>query len=398
MSGSLPVQTAGFAPDMEHQPPLASGFVLKVAGRCNLDCGYCYMYNKGDSSFRLRPKFMSTEVVAAVLRRIADYAQRHQLPNIALALHGGEPLLVGRRWVSWFFEEAQRISRQSEVAFTFAVQTNGTLLDQAWLGLFAEYDVRVGVSCDGPPHWHDKARPDRAGRGSYIRVRRALDLLAASYTSHWGVLTVADPGIPGREILQHFAEIGIPHVDFLWPDFHHDDRPPWPPGTLGRYFTDLFDFWYDELGSKPRVRWFASAVALLLGGDSTFDALGPQPLTDIMVESDGSWEPLDVLRICGDGFTRTGLDALQHDVEAIWNIPLYAAGLRNQSLLPSDCRSCGFREVCGGGYLPHRYDRQNGFANSSVHCADLRVVLSHIRDRLACDLSPFMAHEARHNA
>jgi len=104
------------------------------------------------------------------------------------------------------------------------------------------------------------------------------------------------------------------------------------------------------------------------------------------VESDGTWEALDTLRICGNGITRTGLDVRTRDVEDIWAVPLYQIGLRNQELLPEVCRSCAYRQVCGGGYLPHRYRSDTGFANPSVYCADLLGVLSHIRRRLAADL------------
>jgi uncharacterized protein len=356
-------------------PPLASTFVLKIAERCNLNCSYCYMYNKGDTSFLHRPKFMSTEVAEAMLERIASYAQRHEIEEIILALHGGEPLLAGREWVGWLLERARRVGEDS--GFSFA----------HWLELFSEHEVRVGVSCDGPQEVHDAERVDFAGRGSYAKVRRALELMADTYGSkHWGVLTVANPEVAGSEVLRHFAEIGAPKVDFLWPDFHHDDPPPWPPGTLGDYYCELFDYWYDELESPPRISWFESAIRLLLGGRSQIDTVGPQPITDIMVESDGTWEPLDTLRTCGNGMTRTGLDVREQDVEAIWDVPLYQIGLHNQELLSQTCRECRFRDVCGGGYLSHRYRSDTGFANPSVHCADLFAVLGHIRERVATDL------------
>jgi uncharacterized protein len=369
-------------------PPLASTFVLKVAERCNLNCSYCYMYNKGDTSFRDRPKFMSRPVASAMLNRIAAYGRRHEIPRISLALHGGEPLLVGRDWAEWFLDEARRVGDAAGVSFAFAMQTNGTLLDEDWVELLARHDVRLGVSCDGPPEVHDRERVDHGGRGSYAEVRRAIELLAAGYPGRWGVLTVANPEVPGSSVLEHFAELGVPHVDFLWPDFHHDDPPPWPSGTLGAYYRELFDCWYDELDSRPRIRWFESVISLLLGGTSDIDALGGDPITDVMVESDGTWEPLDTLRTCENGITRTGLDALTHDVEAIWDVPLYQTGLRNQELLPRTCLECPFRHVCGGGYLAHRYRRQTGFANPSVHCADLLDVLWHVRGRVAADLEP----------
>jgi uncharacterized protein len=368
-------------------PPLASTFVLKIAERCNLNCSYCYMYNKGDTSFLGRPKFMSSEVAEAMLHRIAAYARRHEIDEIILALHGGEPLLAGRDWVGWFLDRASGIGKDSGVSFAVAIQTNGTLLDADWLELLSEHDVRVGVSCDGPQEVHDAARVDFGGRGSYAEVRRALELLAQTYGSeHWGVLTVANPEVPGSMVLRHFAEIGTPRVDFLWPDYQHDDPPPWSPGTLGAYYCELFDYWYDELESPPGIRWFESAISLLTGGSSRIDTVGPQPITDIMVESDGTWEPLDSLRICGNGITRTGLDVREQDVEAIWDVPLYRIGLYNQELLPAKCRACAFRNVCGGGYISHRYRSDTGFANTSVHCEDLIAVLAHIRARVEADL------------
>jgi uncharacterized protein len=134
------------------------------------------------------------------------------------------------------------------------MQTNGTLLDDAWVDLLARHDVRLGVSCDGPAEVHDRQRVNHAGQGSYTEVRRALDLLVAADRLRWGVLAVANPEVAGSTVLKHFGDIGVTNVDFLWPDFHHDDPPPWPTGTLGAYYRELFDCWYDELESPPRIR------------------------------------------------------------------------------------------------------------------------------------------------
>jgi uncharacterized protein len=383
-----PTPSSSFAPGNPH---LTTTFVLKIAERCNLNCSYCYMYNKGDTSFLGRPKFMSTELATAMLARIASYAQRHDLPEVTLVLHGGEPLLIGHRWVEWFLEQTRCVATSTGISLNVGVQTNGTLLDEDWIALFTGHNVTIGVSCDGPQEWNDRDRRDFDGRGSYEKVRTALDLLAATPGAHWGVLTVVNPETRGSAVLKHFTEIGVRRIDFIWPDFNHDHPPPWPHGMLADYFCELFDYWYDELPSPPRIRFFESAMSLMLGGRSECDALGLNPVADIMVESDGTWEPLDTLRVCGNGMTRTGLDVRTHDVEDIWAVPLYQIGLHNEELLPQVCQSCDYRRVCGGGYLPHRYRRDTGFANPSIYCADLLAVLSHIHRKIAADLDKICA-------
>ena len=47
--------------------------VIKVASRCNLNCSYCYVYNKGDSGYKTQPKVMSPLVVDQVIHAVKAY-------------------------------------------------------------------------------------------------------------------------------------------------------------------------------------------------------------------------------------------------------------------------------------------------------------------------------------
>ena len=44
------------------------------------------------------------------------------------------------------------------------------------------------------------------------------------------------------------------------------------------------------------------------------------------------------------------------------------------------------RLVCGGGHYAHRYRPGRGFANPSVYCPDLILLIGHIRERLRIDI------------
>ena len=49
--------------------------ILKVAAPCNLNCSYCYEYNRGDESWRLKPKQILAKTAEQVgkLRSVRHY-------------------------------------------------------------------------------------------------------------------------------------------------------------------------------------------------------------------------------------------------------------------------------------------------------------------------------------
>src|ERR1700733_12482231 len=73
-----------------------SQYVLKVHSRCDLACDHCYVYEHADQSWRGRPRAISLATVDAAAQRIAEHAATHDLGEVCVVLHGGEPLLLGR--------------------------------------------------------------------------------------------------------------------------------------------------------------------------------------------------------------------------------------------------------------------------------------------------------------
>src|SRR5262249_33426268 len=135
-------------------------------------------------------------IVECLADRIGEHARAHDLSQVRVILHGGEPLLAG---VDMLARTVKTIRAATAAEIDFAVQTNGVLLDTAFLETFLEHRVRVGVSADGGLARHNRGRRTRRGGETFDRVAAALSRLGSPpYRAVYGgiVCTVdlaADP-------------------------------------------------------------------------------------------------------------------------------------------------------------------------------------------------------------
>ena len=127
---------------------------------------------------------------------------------------------------------------------------------------------------------------------------------------------------------------------------------------------------------------FWGLLRSMIGGSADTDAFGNPLQGYVIVESNGSIEALDALRVCEEGIARSGLSVQDDGLDRLEDaLPLVRKAIHEGFQLASECQSCPERAVCGGGYLPHRYSRARGFDNPSVWCADILKLLRHIRQQ-----------------
>jgi uncharacterized protein len=366
-------------------------FVLKLHGRCNIACTYCYMYQTGDRGWLSRPRVMSPAVIRTTSRRIAEHAERHGLPRVEVALHGGEPLLAGPVVLADVATEL-RAALPPGTGLDLVVQTNGILLDEAVLDVLAAHRIRVGVSVDGADGTHDRRRRYANGRGSYADTARGLRLLGHHRELFAGVLAVidlADEPVATYEALLEFAP---PRMDFLMPHGNWSAPPPHKSagdqdGPYGRWLTAAFDRWYGTAEQETEVRLFAEIINLVLGGQSRTESVGLSPVALVTVNTDGSLEQVDSLRSAYRGAVGTGLNVATHTFDDVLRHPSVVARQLGLAALAESCQQCGIRRVCGGGHYVHRYRRGTGFRNPSIYCPDLTTLITHIAGRVSADLA-----------
>jgi uncharacterized protein len=370
-------------------------FIVKVHSRCDLSCDYCYMYEMADQSWRDQPRAMSEETADVTARRIGEHACAHGLREITLILHGGEPLLAGRDLISRLVTSTRR-SAGPGITVHAAVQTNGVGLSDAYLALFDELDVRVGVSVDGYADAHDRHRRYASGRGSYRAVAAALERLRRFPHLYGGLLCTVDLDNDPVRTYRALADFGPPKIDFLLP--HGTWLNPPPGRTLASastpyadWLTEIFDYWYPK--PQTRIRLFEEIMHLLLGGASGSEIVGLAPAQMVVIETDGSIEQEDTLKAAYAGAAATSLHVARDPLDAALLLPEIAARQIGVRALAAQCRTCPVRSVCGGGLYSHRYDEDTGFLNPSVYCPDLFALIRHIRGRVLEDLNASRARD-----
>ncbi len=363
-------------------------FVLKIASRCNLNCSYCYVYNKGDDTWRAQPSVMSEEVFELALARIDEYCKQSQQRAVKIIFHGGEPTLVG---VAAFARMCSRIrERLVDREVFLSLQTNGTLLDDEWATVIKAHGIGVGISIDGPADLHDRARVYHSGAGSHARLMRGLAALRdADIELHF--LTVMQLGSDPLRIHQHLLDCGAKSINYLFPDHSHDDigrvRALFGATPCADFMVPIFAHELSSLDrAGPRVTLIRTLARLVLGGGSDMDVFGNSPLRFLFITTGGSIEALDVLRVCANGLSDTGLNVRDHRIADLrTRSAFYDDVVFSGMSLPQDCASCADRDLCGGGYLPHRYSKKRAFDNASVWCEDIRVLLAYVRAALGVD-------------
>jgi uncharacterized protein len=365
-------------------------FIVKVHSRCDLSCDYCYIYEMADQSWRAQPRRMSPEIAEMTAQRIGEHARAHRLHDVALVLHGGEPLLAGQDLI-WSLVEATRKAAGPEVNVAAHVQTNAVGLTDAYLRLFAELELRVGVSLDGTREQHNRHRRFASGRGSYAAAAAGLQRLRQQQYRHLfsGILCTIDlrnDPVTAYEALLAFEP---PRIDFLLPHATWDEPPPGHTREAHEtpyadWLTAIFDRWYHDPISD--IRLFTEIIRLILTGTSSGEMVGLEPSTVVVIETDGSVEQVDSLKAAYQGAAGTGLHILRDDLDTALMLPGIVARQLGEQALAAQCRRCPVHRICGGGLYSHRYRTGNGFANPSVYCADLLRLINHIIDVIQGDL------------
>jgi uncharacterized protein len=181
-----------------------------IGPRCNLDCDYCFYTEKAELFPKTDSSKMSDPVLEAYIR---NYIQSQSIPEIQFVWQGGEPTLLGID----FFKRVIHFQRKyaGGKAIINAIQTNGTLIDEAWCQFIKANNILMGISIDGPEVINDFYRKDLKGQPSAKRVINAIALFNQHEIQYNALVCVSHASAgKGLEIYHFLKKIGVKYIQF----------------------------------------------------------------------------------------------------------------------------------------------------------------------------------------
>lgn len=328
-------------------PPL-SILVKPASSACDLRCSYCFYADEIKARAVPDRGMMSWEVSHALIEKAARAGEG----TVSFLFQGGEPTLAG---LDFFRDLVARVSEvfPKNLKAQYAIQTNGTLLDEDWCRFFRENHFLVGLSLDGTRACHDRFRRDKAGKSTYDRAVQAARSLERYGVEHTAVAVVT--GHLARHAQSVFAALCglrprsqqyIPCLDPLVGEWSTSGCSL-SPEAYGGFLKTLFDLWYRELeqGRYWSVRYFDNLIWMLDGRPPEQCSMAGRCSPQYMIEADGSVYPCDFY-----GLDAYRLGNVLWDTWAALDRAREELGFIQASCqVPEECRSCPWYPLCRSG-------------------------------------------------
>jgi uncharacterized protein len=317
-----------------------------------------------------------------------QYIEAQRVPEVTFGWQGGEPTLMGLD----FFKQAVKLQqkyRHPGMRVRNGLQTNGTLLDEAWCRFFREHEFLIGLSLDGPRGLHDAYRVDKGGNPTFDRVMAGAALLR-EHQVEFNILTTvhaanADHPLEVYRFLRD--EVGARFIQFI-PIVERDNETGFQEGErvtgrsvmgqqYGRFLSTIFDEWVRRDVGQVFVQIFDVALAAWLGERPGLCIFEETCGTALVLEHNGDLYSCDhfVEPRCRLGnILQTPL------VELVASEQQRRFGLAKRDALPRMCQECEVNFVCHGGCPKNRLlHTPEGERGLNYLCEGYKAFFTHVR-------------------
>ena len=320
--------------------------VKPASADCNLRCKYCFYLDRAELYPQSSRHRMSDEVLT---RMISTYLATPQ-PQYSIGWQGGEPTVMGLDFYRRVIELERRYGRPG-ASVSNGLQTNTTLIDDAWSEHLARYNFLVGVSIDGPAEMHDTYRVFVDGRGAHAAVMQGLERLKKNQVEFNVLTLVSQANVRKPREVYHYLkdDLGVLFHQYVECVEYDESGALMPFSVSGREWGDFLCALYDEWQTcgdtrNVSIRLFDSILAKMVDGVVNVCAMGKDCRQYLVVEHNGDVYPCDF-------YVQPELklgNIMQDSWQTLLASPQYEAFGARKRQWNEKCEECEYLRFCAG--------------------------------------------------
>lgn len=338
--------------------------VKPAAGLCNMNCGYCFYRAASETR---ENRIMTDETVDILIQRIREY----QPSALSVMFQGGEPTLAGLE----FFERfVSKIRANTVCPVSFALQTNGLLIDDAFAEFFKKNGFLIGISLDGSRQTNDRYRLSKNGESVFERVMESVSILK-KHGVDFNILSVIDDrnADDTEGTYAFFKEQGFRFLQFI-PYVDEVNGVALSAEKYAEFLKKCFDLWYDDYinGEYVSIRHIDNYIVILLGNPPENCAMCGVCGSYFVVEADGSLYPCDFY--CTQEYKLGSIrDAKPFEVSV-----KQKTFTEESYIIHEKCGQCEYHFLCRGGC---KRDRTDGYTKNR-YCEAYKAFFNYSKERM----------------
>lgn len=321
-----------------------------------MNCRYCFYHEEAQHRTVADRGFLSLETARILVRKLFLAAT----DQVSISFQGGEPTLAGLAFFHQFTALVKKYNLH-QLPVHYAIQTNGTLLNEEWCHFFKLHNFLVGISLDGTELLHNTMRcsGDSQKTGNYASLLQNIRLLD-HFQVPFNILTVItdEAALQSKEIYETMKQQGFSHLQFL-PCMDHFTPTP---EHYGRFLTEIYELWFRDLqqGHPIHIRMFDNLLGLLRGYEP--DMCGMRGICSIqfVIEADGTVYPCDFY--CLDDYALGNIH--QMDFRKLYEGPVGRNFILESAQVHPDCKTCHYFPLCRAGCKKERVNGKNLYCQS----------------------------------
>lgn len=348
--------------------PTIQLLVVQPTPFCNIDCKYCYLPNRTSKAV------VSTETLRNLFSQV--FASGWFGDVLSVVWHAGEPMVLPVAFYREAFSLVEGL-RPPQLHVVHSFQTNGTLIDDAWCEFFAEAEVNLGLSIDGPRHFHDRNRLTRSGRGTFDRAIAGIRMLRRHNVPFHVISVLSSASMAAsREMFDFYVEEGIERVCFNVEESEgdHVSQSFADSEIETAYYRFLGEFWRLSAAAPDKitfVREIETALhQVIRPEEAPFRNQLVEPFAITSMDCGGniatfSPELLGLKNTAYDDFVLGNIN--RESLADLADSPVLARMLADINAGVAMCRQrCEYFSVCGGGEPVNKLAENGSFASTET--------------------------------